>query len=163
MCFIWPGDIRFFVINKHKGRCKKKLTKYRTKMFSRKNLPLYFYVLFAMVSIHRSYAFSEQRKRRSTANDAEITKVSLLELPEAGELYEMVPRVVSDEESLTTSNGPESSRIFSPVYIHGIPFIIKDKFYYQHKRWLPKTYIKGNFYKMRFNNAKCKFIIIKQY
>ncbi|RGB27545.1 hypothetical protein C1646_798606 [Rhizophagus diaphanus] len=125
-------------------------------MFSRKNLPLFFYLTFAMLSIHRNYALPEQK---STADDAKITEISLLELPETGELYEMVPQVVSNEENPTT----EASQTLPPMCINGVPFIFKQKFYYPHKKWFPKAYVKGNFYKMGSNNAKCKFIFIKQY
>ncbi|GBB90437.1 hypothetical protein RclHR1_01740014 [Rhizophagus clarus] len=128
-------------------------------MFSRKNIPLFCYLTtFAILSIHRAYAHPE---RKSTTDDAKITEISLLELPEAGELYEMVPQVVDNEENPTSGN-PEASQILPPVYIHGVPYIFKHKFYYQHRRWLPKAYIKGNFYKMCSNNAKCKFIVIMQ-
>src|SRR6266542_775523 len=98
-------------------------------LFSRKNIPLFCYFLLAMLSICRP-------KRKSITNDPRITEITLLELPDAGELYEAFPQLVGNEESLTNGDDPEE------VYIHGIPFILKHKFYYHHKQWLPKTFLK---------------------
>ncbi|RIA94674.1 hypothetical protein C1645_734652 [Glomus cerebriforme] len=125
-------------------------------MFSNRNITILFYVLFTILSFHRAYAFVEEKP----TFDKEITEIPLLELPEAGELYEMVPQEIdeSSSESLIMGDYLEAA----PVYIHGVPFILKHKFYYHHKKWLPKSYIKGNFYKICFNHGKCKFIIIKQ-
>jgi hypothetical protein len=100
-------------------------------------------------------------ERKSITDDVKITEISLLELPETGELYEMVPQVVDNEDNPTTGD-PEAFQNLPPVHIDGVKFIFKQKFYYQHKRWLPKAYIGGNFYKMCSNDTKRKFIVIKQ-